>query len=44
MEATIESDLAGFHPKLMSPDPKNPNAKPDIGMCNSAFFIAAEKI
>jgi hypothetical protein len=44
MEATLENDLAGFHPKLAEPDPANPTAKPDIQMCNSAFFIAAEKI
>jgi SAM-dependent methyltransferase len=44
MEATLENDLAGFHPNLAAPDPANPTAKPDIQMCNSAFFIAAERI
>jgi ubiquinone/menaquinone biosynthesis C-methylase UbiE len=44
MEATLETDAAGFHPKLMEPDPENPSAAPDIWMCNNALYIAAEKI
>jgi ubiquinone/menaquinone biosynthesis C-methylase UbiE len=44
MEASIDRDLAGFHPKLIEPDPANPSAKPDIQMCNNALFLAAEKI
>jgi ubiquinone/menaquinone biosynthesis C-methylase UbiE len=48
MEESIESDLAGFHPKRMEPAPANPPAsadgRPDIQMCNNALFLAAEKL
>jgi ubiquinone/menaquinone biosynthesis C-methylase UbiE len=48
MEESIESDLAGFHPKRMEPAPANPpvlaDARPDIQMCNNALFLAAEKL
>jgi hypothetical protein len=44
MEATLENDLAGFHPKLMAIDPATPPERPDIEMCNNALYIAAEKI
>jgi ubiquinone/menaquinone biosynthesis C-methylase UbiE len=44
MESTLESDLAGFHPKLMAIDPATPPERPDIEMCNNALYIAAEKM
>jgi ubiquinone/menaquinone biosynthesis C-methylase UbiE len=44
MEATLENDLAGFHPKLMAIDPATPPERPDIEMCNNALYIAAEKM
>jgi ubiquinone/menaquinone biosynthesis C-methylase UbiE len=48
MEESIESDLAGFHPKRMEPAPANPpvlaDARPDIQMCNNALFLAADKV
>jgi ubiquinone/menaquinone biosynthesis C-methylase UbiE len=48
MEATVGSDIAGFHPRYAHADSSRPeNATqeaPDIEMCNNALFIAAEKI
>lgn len=44
MEATITSDIAGFHPRHAAADPSRPKETPDIEMCNNALFIAAEKI
>ena len=49
MEAQIEHDTAGFHPKVADAVSTSPgsipptDARPDIEMRNNAFFIAAEK-
>jgi ubiquinone/menaquinone biosynthesis C-methylase UbiE len=49
MEAQIEHDTAGFHPKVADAVSTSPgsipptDARPDIDMRNNAFFIAAEK-
>jgi ubiquinone/menaquinone biosynthesis C-methylase UbiE len=44
MEATLATDVAGFHPRYVPPDPASSHEIPDIAMCNNALFIAAEKI
>ena len=49
MEAQMEHDTAGFHPKFATALSTSPgsipptDARPDIEMRNNAFFIAAEK-
>jgi ubiquinone/menaquinone biosynthesis C-methylase UbiE len=44
MEASMKSDLPGFHPKFLAASTSTPDSRPDIEMSNSAFFIVAEKM